>query len=270
MQTSNLMSYQQDNVDPSIKRRNHHNEDMSFLDSAHAGLDVTYEPEAIVVNHGSINVFKKDEDNNNYDDKSIVYDPSTTRYNTDKRTYIEGQKIHVYYKNGSRLGKEKKAGPTSYHACTVVKDLKNGKVVIEYDSRRGVWDTILETDVMNIMKTQKRESTLELNGGNYKEDGDTLIKKKKKKLLFEEYFAFQDIRDRRVVDGRIELLVKWSHYPESDNSWVHDQILIEDGLGDDIDEWYSLGIKQEVTSSDNDDDDDEAEVPFEVGDDLFM
>ena len=61
----NLMSYQQDNVDPSIKRRNYHNEDMSFHDSAHAGLGVTYEQEAVVVKHGSTTVFKKDEDNNN-------------------------------------------------------------------------------------------------------------------------------------------------------------------------------------------------------------
>ncbi|OEU15711.1 hypothetical protein FRACYDRAFT_240403 [Fragilariopsis cylindrus CCMP1102] len=65
----NLMSYQQDNVDPSIKRRNYHNEDMSFHDSAHAGLGVTYEQEAVVVKHGSTTVFKKDEDNNNNNNK---------------------------------------------------------------------------------------------------------------------------------------------------------------------------------------------------------
>ena len=289
----NLMTYQQDNVEPSIKLRNYHNDNLSFHDSAHAGLGLTYEQkadsahaglgvtcehEAIVVKNGSTTVFKNGEDDNNNDDKPIPFTPS----NSTIPLYKINDRIMFLYKKTFHTGKITSVIVEKRYMVNSMVEEK--RYMVKHDS---YGDCVLNED--DIFKDEPRfRKNISYSEMDEVEDiemdeADEIVDDKN--ATIEEYFAFQDIRDRRVVDGRIELLVKWSHYPESDNSWVHDEVLIEDGLGDDIDEWYSLGIKQEVTSTedsngddeekassnnDDDDDDDEDEVPFEVGDDLFM
>ena len=69
--------------------------------------------------------------------------------------------------------------------------------------------------------------------GFYKNDDDA-----KDTLLLPDWFIVEGIRGRRIMNGKVQYLIKWLGFNESENTWQFTKLLRQDKLvRDEIKDW---------------------------------